>query len=64
MNKNINLLTEKECASLLKISRKKLQKDRYNKVGIAYVKIGGSIKYQYDDIIEYVDKNLIKPTMH
>ncbi len=58
------IFTEKECAELLKISVKKLQKDRCNRVGIPYVKLGGSVRYREQDIYQFLDNHLIEPTLH
>ena len=55
------VLNEKDLAKRLSISVAKLRKDRIQKRGIPYIKIGGSVRYAMKDIEAYLNENLIMP---
>ena len=52
--------TEKELASVLNISQKKLQKDRYRNQGIVFFKLGSSVRYPGRAVLEYIEKNTVQ----
>jgi len=49
------LLDENEAAKVLLISKRKMQTLRYNKKGPQYYKIGSSITYKYEDLLEFLN---------
>lgn len=49
-----DLLTQKEAAKLLRMSESWLEKHRWQKDGVPYVKIGGRIFYQKVDLIKWL----------
>lgn len=59
MNKS-TLLTELELANLLQVSVKTLQGQRWQKVGIPYLKIGRAVRYRREDIESYLNQAVIK----
>ena len=50
-------LTEKELAISLRVSLPKLRADRSRGIGIPYVKHGKSVRYNLDDIYQYMEEN-------
>jgi excisionase family DNA binding protein len=54
------LLTEQELADLLRVSVKTLQGQRWQKVGIPYLKIGRAVRYRREDIESYLNQAVIK----
>jgi hypothetical protein len=50
-------LTEKELAIRLRISLPKLRADRQRGIGIPYVKHGKSVRYNLDDVYQYLEEN-------
>jgi len=50
-------LTEKELAISLRVSLPKLRADRQHGRGIPYVKHGKSVRYNLDDIYQYMEEN-------
>lgn len=54
-------LTEKEVASHFAISVKKLQKDRSRNEGIPYLKIGSSVRYEWQEIQKYTSLIRVVP---
>lgn len=59
MSKNV-LLTEQDVSELLQISVKTLQGQRWQKVGIPYLKIGRSVRYRQEDVERYLEQSVIK----
>ncbi len=59
MSKNA-LLTEQDVSELLQISVKTLQGQRWQKVGIPYLKIGRSVRYRRDDVERFLDQAIVK----
>ena len=55
-------LTEAQLAKRWQISVKKLQADRWNFRGVAYVKFGRSVRYRLADVIAYEEQNFFPPT--
>ncbi len=54
-------LTPKQAAEILHIHHVTLAKMRYQGRGPAYVKYGGLVYYFIDDILEWLEKNRIRP---
>jgi excisionase family DNA binding protein len=57
--KNIELLTIKDVAELLKVSQssvRRLQQGRH----LPFIKVGGSIRFAKDDILEYLKKGRVE----
>jgi hypothetical protein len=50
-------LTEKEVAITFRLSLPKLRADRLHGRGISYIKMGKSVRYNLDDICEYMEQN-------
>ena len=50
-------LTEKEVAITFRLSLPKLRADRLHGRGIKYKKFGKSVRYNLDDICEYMEAN-------
>lgn len=55
------LLTERQVAELLQKSVQSLRNDRSLGRGLAYVKIGRSIRYRAEDIAEYIESHRFNP---
>lgn len=51
----MKLISEQEAAKMLGCSVHKMQRDRQIGSPIPFVKIGRSVKYRYDHIIEYIE---------
>lgn len=58
----MKLLTEKEAALFLGCSIYKLQRDRRKGSPIPFIKIGSSVKYKFEDLVNYVDANTYSAT--
>ena len=54
-------LTEAQLAKRWQISVKKLQADRWNFRGVAYVKIGRSVRYRLADVLAFEELNIFPP---
>ena len=54
-------LTPRDAAKLLHIHHVTLAKMRYQGRGPAYVKYGGLVYYFIDDILEWLEKNRVRP---
>jgi len=55
----IRYISEKEVAQMLDCSLQTLRNDRSRGVGLPYVKLGRSVRYSLNDVIEYVEKHKI-----
>ena len=61
MNERENgLLNEKEAAQFLAVKPTTLQQWRHRAKGPAYIKLVGKIKYRMDDLLRYLDEQLIE----
>ncbi|MEZ5814426.1 MAG: helix-turn-helix domain-containing protein [Alphaproteobacteria bacterium] len=58
----MQLITEKEAATLLNCSTHKLQRDRRIGNGLPYYKVGRSVKYRLSDIEAYLEKQRFTST--
>lgn len=56
---NTRYLTEKETAELTRKALSTLRNDRHLRRGISYIKDGGSIRYNLDDVISYMEARKI-----
>lgn len=56
----INLMTEIQTAEMLSISVSKLQRDRWNNIGLSYVKIGKAVRYSSEDVMKYIHDKTVK----
>ena len=54
-------LTEREAAEILGKQVQTLRNDRSNGRGPIYIKAGGAVRYDIDDIHLYMSENRIKP---
>lgn len=51
----MKLISEQEAAEMLGCSVHKMQRDRQIGSPIPFVKIGKSVKYRYNQVIEYIE---------
>jgi len=51
------LLTEQDVAALTKIAAATLRTNRCRRVGIPYLKLGGSVRYSEQDVLAYIAAN-------
>lgn len=56
---NNEVLTEKEAASLLKVSLRTVQNWRYDKNGPPYTKIGGTIRYRRSEVLAWLSREQV-----
>lgn len=54
------LLTERDVSEFLQVSVKTLQGQRWQKVGIPYLKIGRAVRYRREDVESYLNQAVIK----
>lgn len=54
-----DILTEGEVASFLKCSPKTLQKNRQQKKGIQFFKVGSLVRYKYADVLQYIQEQSV-----
>lgn len=59
---NEQLMTQEELAFRWKVSEATLERDRSLKQGVRYLKIGGLIRYRFQDVLEYEDACTHEPT--
>ena len=53
---------EKEISQITGLSVKRLQLDRHRRQGLPYHKLGRSIRYKLDEVLERLDMNKIEPS--
>jgi len=58
--KKYQYLNEKEVSKITKRALPTLRNDRHKGVGIAYHKIGRSVRYSLADVIEFMEARKIK----
>ena len=66
MNKNNNdvgfdLLTQKEAAVMIRMSEAWFERQRWEHKGIPYIKIGGRVFYDKDDVVSWIKKRKTSP---
>lgn len=54
-------INETEVASITGLSVQTLRNWRFQGKGIPYVKAGRSVRYQYQDVIQYMEERTILP---
>lgn len=54
------LLTERQVAEMTGRSRSALQKDRFFRQGIPFVKMGRSVRYVLRDVLDFMDGQRVK----
>ena len=54
-------LTEKEVAAMTGLSLSTLRNSRFLGRGIPYVKIGRSVRYSLDDVVDYMESRKVIP---
>ena len=62
MLQNSNILTTHEAASLLKISRKTLERMRVEGTGPAFCKAGRSVRYRMQDLTAWLESHRFTST--
>ena len=59
--KELRFINENEVASITGLSVQTLRNWRFQGKGIPYVKAGWSVRYQYQDVITYMEDRRILP---
>ena len=59
MNITKKLLSDKDVEVLYGLNARTLQRNRVDKIGIPYHKIGKLVKYHVDDIEKYLEQNRV-----
>ncbi len=54
-------LTEKQVSKMIGRAVQSLRNDRFNRKNIPYIKLGSSVRYDLDDVIEFMKKRKIYP---
>ncbi len=57
------LMTQEELAFRWKISEATLERDRSLRRGVRYLKIGGLIRYRFQDVLAYEDACVLEPAL-
>jgi len=60
MNEHVQYLNEKQVATITGRALSTLRNERFLGKGMPYIKIGKSVRYKYDDIIEFMESRKIK----
>lgn len=60
LEKEVRWLNEKQVAAITGLSVFTLRNDRCQKRRIPYYKVGRSVRYLYNDIIEFMGKHMIR----
>lgn len=53
-------VTENEVADLTSLSVQRLRNDRFQQKGIPYVKIGRSVRYNLEDVVNFMESRKIQ----
>ncbi|MCW5588093.1 MAG: helix-turn-helix domain-containing protein [Legionellales bacterium] len=56
-----DLLTQKEAAAMIRMSEAWFERQRWEHKGIPYIKIGGRVFYDKEDLVKWVKKQKSKP---
>ena len=59
MENHIKYITEKEVSEITGRALSTLRNERFLGKGIPYIKIGKSVRYRLDDVIEYMEERRI-----
>ena len=60
MNNQIKYITEKEVAEITSLALSTLRNERFLGKGIPYYKKGKSVRYKYEDVIEFMESRRIE----
>ena len=60
---NVNAVDEKRAAKFLGIAVQTMRNWRHQRRGPAYVKMGRSVRYQVNDLVDYLKKRKINPEL-
>lgn len=60
MQNNIKYVDERAVSQITGRALAKLRNDRYVGQGIPYVKMGRSVRYRLDDVINYMESHKVK----
>jgi hypothetical protein len=63
LDPSITLLTESEVAEIIGKSLSHLRQQRARGVGIPFIKLGASVRYTLEDIIDFISRNRINTTI-
>ena len=55
-------INENQVADITKLSVQTLRNWRFQGKGIPYVKAGRSVRYQYQDVITYMEERIVTPS--
>lgn len=58
---NTRYLTEQQVSTIINRAVQTLRNDRHNRRGIPYVKVGRSVRYKEDDVIQHMDSRRVVP---
>jgi predicted DNA-binding transcriptional regulator AlpA len=61
LTENARLLTEKQVSSYISMSLSWLRQARHRCTGIPYSKIGRSVRYRHEDVLNYCREHRITP---
>ena len=59
---NSQLLNDKQVAKLTGRALQTIRNDRFNRTGISYVRVGRSIRYKVQDVLDFIKRNRIETT--
>ena len=59
-NSSPRYLTESEVSEITRMSLSTLRNDRFMRKGMSYVKIGRSVRYSLEDVIEFMESRKIR----
>ena len=60
MNNQVKYITEKEVSEITGRALSTLRNERFLGKGIPYIKIGKSVRYRLDDVIEFMESRRIE----
>ena len=63
MNDQIKYLTEQEVSMITHMALSTLRNDRFNGRGISYCKVGRSVRYNLNDVVDYMESRKISTTL-
>ena len=61
---NVNAVDERKAARVLGVAVQTLRNWRHQRRGPAYVKMGRSVRYEINDLVEYLKKKKIDPEVN
>lgn len=59
MHDEVKYLTEKEVSKITKFALSTLRNDRFLGKGIPYIKVGKSVRYNFADVIDFMESNRV-----